>query len=393
MIPRRLCGHQRVRVFIGALWLHLTWLGGRTPSMCVCVCVCVCVQQVAGCVTCWKGKGRTERWCSCVDAAPHAASPRDPVLFSSRDLSYGLSWRRQDAKLTGSVGVVYDAWHKNTSSLWLTSIKQTNKQTKTSFITGNLLYLQRGTVRAGGPVTLSKSWKWSLQDANQRQISQKRIKLVKKKTVYLKNIVTHCKRTTNPALLRQKRKKKKKKRQTHTLSFRLIKISTLVLFVFVPAGVSSSTVSSSWFWNQHPCRGIAGFSFKRSGSCFTTCWCEQLHSRSRPSGDDSHADGEFTFPLFSAPPLFLSRSLSRSTPPPPPSGTCRLSNPALSPPRHHYTEPAQSGYCRPVHGWLHHRGLRLNLLYICPHDAPRSAAEPCMSGPHRIRWIILRSLF
>lgn len=94
-------------------------------------------------------------------------------------------------------------------------------------------------------------------------------------------------------------------------------------------------------------------------------------------------------------PHSLSRSPSRSTPPPPPSGTCacRLSNRALSPPRHHYTEPAQSGYRRPGHGWLHHRGPRLNLLYICPHDAPRSGAEPCMSGPHWIRWIILRSLF
>lgn len=190
---------------------------------------------------------------------------------------------------------------------------------------------------------------------------------------------------------------KKKKKQTHTLwvftSYNFKPSS----FCFRPAGASSSTVSSSRFWNRHPFRGITRFSLKRAVrvaqpaavSSITAATGRAVTTRTQMESS------RFLFSLL-LPSFSLSLSLqiyTTSTPPLGPACACRLSNRALSPPRHHYTEPAQSGYRRPGHGWLHHRGPRLNLLYICPHDAPRSGAEPCMSGPHWIRWIILRSLF
>lgn len=152
MIPRRLCGHQRVHVFIGALWLYLTWLGGRTPS--------VCVQQVAGCVTFWKGKRRTVSVVfMCGSSSSRCAAKRSSFVFNLRMVCLGddrtsteLPGRRALLKVSSKCGCCVRCLTVKTQ-VHSDSLK---KKSKNSSITGNLLYLQGGAVRAGGPGPGSK---------------------------------------------------------------------------------------------------------------------------------------------------------------------------------------------------------------------------------------------
>lgn len=317
MIPRRLCGHQRVHVFIGALWLYLTWLGGRTPS--------VCVQQVAGCVTFWKGKRRTVSVVfMCGSSSSRCAAKRSSFVFNLRMVCLGddrtsteLPGRRALLKVSSKCGCCVRCLTVKTQvhSDSLKNKAKTARSRGICCICKGAQCEQGVPVQAvkSRPITLSKSWKWSLQDANQRQISQKRIKSVK--TVYLKYMVTHCKRTTNPAWLRQK--KRKRNRHTH-FEFSPHKTLNPHLFVFVllvPPRAPS------------PVHGFETGTLLEESPGFL--WSERfvLHNLLLWAASQPRQAGRWRLArrwrvhvssFLCSSPHSLSRSLSRSTPPPPP---------------------------------------------------------------------------